>query len=156
MQPPPIAPPQWSADGQWWWDGSQWLPRHKLVAPGYAMPPAFQMPPAIVVTPSPGLRIVLMVMLSLATLIAGFFSLFGVLGVAGGANTGADITLAAVFVVLFVVTTLALVGVAIRASWSRWAAIAAGVAVSLTCLGLVLGIPILITAARAPDLKRAA
>jgi len=155
MQPPPSAPPQWSADGQWWWDGSQWMPRNQMVAPGYAMPPpTFQMPPPIVLTPSPGLRIVLLVMLSLNALIAGFFSLFGVLGVAGGANTGADIVLAALFVVLFAVTMLALVGVAMRASWSRWAAIAAGIAVSLTCLGLVLGIPILVTAARAPDLKR--
>jgi hypothetical protein len=24
--PPPVAPPQMSADGQWWWNGYQWVP----------------------------------------------------------------------------------------------------------------------------------
>jgi hypothetical protein len=46
--------------------------------------------------------------------------------------------------------TLPSVGVARRAAWARVTAIIAGVAVSVTCLGLVLGIPIIIAAARAP------
>ena len=165
MQPPPAAPPQWSADGQWWWDGSGWRARSELVAPpastywkpppGYALPQTFQMPPPIDMRPSPGLRIVLLTTLAIVMLITGLFSLFGVLGVAGGARSNADIELAALFVILFATSTLALVGVAVRSWWSRWVAIVVGVVLTLTCLGSVFGIPILITAARAPDLKRA-
>jgi hypothetical protein len=56
------------------------------------------------------------------------------------------------FLIMFAVSALALLGVANRASWARGAAIAAGIVVSLSCLGLVLGIPIIIAAARAPNL----
>jgi hypothetical protein len=59
-----------------------------------------------------------------------------------------------VIAMLFAVSLIATVGVFMRASWARWAAIAAGIASCLTCLGLVLGIPILVASARAPDLTR--
>jgi hypothetical protein len=121
---------------------------------GYGMPAPPPSYMAIALTPSPGLRIFLLVVLSIAGFLTGLASLFGVLGVAGGANSTGDILFFAAFVVLFAVSLLALVGAAIRARWSRWAAIAAGIALSLTCLGLVLGIPILIAAARAPDLAK--
>jgi hypothetical protein len=118
-------------------------------------PPGFFTPSPIVLTPSPGLRVALIVALALDAVLSGFFALFGVLGVAGGGSTDSGVDwLAAFFILWFAVTLLGLIGVAIRARWSRWAAIAAGIVVCVTCLGLVLGIPILITAARAPDLKR--
>jgi len=104
--------------------------------------------------PSPGLRIFLIVMLAITTAVTGLLALFGVLGVAAGANDTAPITVAVAFVVLLIASVVALVGVSIRASWARVAAILAGVAVSITCFGLVLGIPILVAAARAPDLGR--
>jgi hypothetical protein len=151
MQLPPSTPPQWSADGQWWWDGFQWRPRSESMA---QPAPAFSMPPPIPITPSPGLRIFLLVVLGLDAGISGLFALFGVLGVAAGANSSGGIAFAAVSVVLLGISATALVGVAVRASWSRLAAIAAGVAVSLTCLGLVLGIPIVVAAWRAPNLAR--
>jgi uncharacterized membrane protein len=112
------------------------------------------MPPPVQVVPSPGLRIFLLVVLSLTVVITGLFSLFGVLGVIGGANSLSDILFFGLFVAVFGVELLALVGVAIRAPWSRWAAIVAGIAISLSCLGAILGIPILVAAARAPDLSR--
>jgi len=160
MQQPPNAPPQWSADGQWWWDGAQWQPRSAFMPPpspyGLAPPPIgyWNAPPPVSMAPSPGLRIFLIVVLGITTAVTGLFALFGVLGVAGGANDTAAITVAAAFVVLLLASVIALVGVSIRASWARLAAILAGVAVSITCLGLVLGIPILVAAARAPDLSR--
>jgi len=49
-----------------------------------------------------------------------------------------------------VLAVVALVGVGRRSSWARWVALAAGVAASMTCLGLVIGIPIIVAAARAP------
>jgi hypothetical protein len=55
-----------------------------------------------------------------------------------------------VFIVLFALSLAATIGVAARSRWARIVAIAAGIAISLTCLGLVLGIPILVAAARAP------
>jgi len=46
----------------------------------------------------------------------------------------------------------ALIGVVIRAAWSRWLAIASGILISWTVVGLLVGVPIVVTAARAPDL----
>ncbi|SRR6266852_194627 len=161
MQQPPGAPPQWSADGQWWWDGTQWQPRSAVMPatpaqPGYVPPPPgyWMPPPPSPLAPSPGLRIFLIVVLAIAVLISSVFVLAGVSAFAGGANTSSDYTFAAVVAVLFAISVIALVGVSIRASWSRVAAILAGVVLSLTCLGSVLGIPIIVAAARAPNLTR--
>lgn len=120
-----------------------------------AYPPATWQPPArIVLTPSPGLRIVLLVALIIESLLFGLLALAGVSSVAGGETSAGNVALVAVVVVIFVLAAAATIGVAIRAPWSRVVAILAGVGVSLTCLGLVIGIPILVTAARAPDLRR--
>jgi hypothetical protein len=153
--PPPSIPPKWSPDGQWWWDGSRWWPRVEVApAPGYFMVPPVPTYTQIALTPSPGLRIFLIVVLVIATYLTGGFALFGLLGVAGGAHQSSDLLFFGAIVVLFAITAAALVGVAMQARWSRWAAIAAGIALSLTCLGLILGLPILIAASRAPDLRR--
>jgi len=124
--------------------------------PGYLpQPPGYWIPPQPApLAPSPGLRIFLLVVLGVSTPVTGFFALLGVFGVASGPTSPGDVALAAAFVLLLAATVIALVGVSVRASWSRVAAIVAGVALSLTCLGLVLGIPILVAAARAPDLGR--
>ena len=156
MQPPTSSPPQWSADGQWWWNGSEWRPRSEItpaLAPGYWMPPPVPSSLQIALTPSPGLRIFLLLVLGIAGFLTGGLSLFGVLGVAGGANSSGDIVFFGATAFLFAIVLLALVGVAIRARWARLAAIIAGIAISLTCIGLILGIPILVAAARAPDLS---
>jgi hypothetical protein len=160
MQQPPSAPPQWSADGLWWWDGTRWRSRSESMTPpappGYLPPSAgYWVPPQPApLAPSPGLRIFLLVVLGVTTAVTGFFALLGVFGVTSGPTSGGDVALAAAFVLLLAVSVIALVGVSVRASWSRVAAIVAGVAVSFTCLGLVLGIPILVAAVRAPDLSR--
>jgi hypothetical protein len=181
MQPPPSSPPQWSPDGQWWWDGTRWRPRNEPVpapAPAYPMPPPmpsqpygypggysmpgpapiFAMPPPVLIQPSPGLRIVLIVSLSLAVLVTGFLLFVAIFGTVTDSSSGISITGDIVFLVLmvalFVVTVAALVGSVIRARWSRWVAIIAGIALTLTCAGALFGIPILVTAARAPDLTR--
>ncbi len=155
--PPPSAPPQWSADGQWWWDGARWLPRSEMLG-DYRRPPAIWPPspagwtPAPPAARSPGLRIVLIVALAIDALLTGLISLAGTVAVAGGSRTATDFVLLTAFALMFALAVAAIVGVAVRAGWSRWVAIAAGIAISLTCIGLVLAIPILITAARAPDL----
>ena len=112
------------------------------------------MPPPIVLKPSPGLRIVLLVALAMSGLATGLVSAAGLAAVAGGEHTTEDFVLLAVVLVLFAMSAAAFVGVAMRAPWSRWVAIAAGIMVSLTCCGSVFGIPILVTAARAPDLTK--
>jgi hypothetical protein len=98
-------------------------------------------------------------MLILADIVTGFFALFGLaaladyLGVIGSDQTPGDpgaFVLIGVFVALFGLMVAATVGVARRTRWARVMAIVAGAAISLTCLGLVLGIPILIAASRAP------
>jgi hypothetical protein len=92
----------------------------------------------------------LLVVLIVDALISGVFTLAGVIAVTTGSTDTASIVLLLVFVVLFALSVAATIGVAMRSRWARIVAIAAGIAVSLTCLGLVLGIPILIAAARAP------
>jgi hypothetical protein len=164
MQQPPSSPPQWSPDGLWWWDGSQWRPRGEAIAPaaptyglppGYSVPsPGYPMPPPVPTHPTPGLRIVLIVALSIAALMTGFLSFGGAVGVSSGASTPGDIGFLVVVLIMFAVTLLALVGSLIRARWARWAAIVAGIAITLTCIGALVGIPILVTAARAPDLTK--
>jgi hypothetical protein len=90
----------------------------------------------------------------LGALITGPFSLVCLFGVAGGANSSGDLVFFELVVALFALSALALVGVATRARWSRVAAVVAGIAVSLTCIGLLLGIPILVAAWRAPNLAK--
>jgi len=67
-------------------------------------------------------------------------------------RTAIDFILAFAFAALFGLAVAALVGVAIRAVWSRWLALASGILISFTVVGLLVGLPILVTAARAPDL----
>ena len=114
--------------------------------------------------PSPGLRPFLLVVLVIADVVTGFFALFGLLALAqylgllgftqesAGAGPG-EYALIALFVLLFALTLSATIGVVRRSAWARVLALVAGVVLSFTCLGLVLGIPILVSAARAP-LKR--
>jgi hypothetical protein len=140
-----------SADRMWRWDGLQWVPASRSPVP--SPPPLDRWQPAVVPSsaPSAGLRQFLLVMLVVTSVITGLLALFGVLGVttSPGPVDPSDI-LVVIFVVLFALPVAATVGVARRAAWSRVIAIIAGIAVSLTCLGLVLGIPIIIAAARAP------
>ena len=114
----------------------------------------WQAPAPLVLTPSPGLRIVLLIALVFESLLFGLVSLGGVSSVVQGETNAGNVALVAVVVVASVVAVAATIGVAVRAPWSRVVALIAGVAISLTCVGLVIGIPILITAARAPDLRR--
>ena len=98
-------------------------------------------------------------MLVLDSVVTFLFAVFGLLALADAAGLiGSDHTpleagtgiLIAVFELLFLITLAATIGVALRTAWARVMAIVAGVAISLTCLGMVLGIPILIAASRAP------
>lgn len=122
----------------------------------YGPPPPIYWPPAqsSPLAPSPGLRIFLMVVLALDVVASGIFVLAGVIVIAGGDTSTSSVVFFAIVAVPFGLAALALAGVALRAPWSRWVALAAGTAATLTCLGSVLGIPILISAARAPDLSR--
>lgn len=121
---------------------------------GMPQPPDLIPPPPVSpLAPLPGLPIFLIVLLAIAAVITGLLTVFGTVGVAGGTINSGDVTLAAAFAVLFAASVVALVGVVTRAPWSRWAAILAGVAFTMTCLGSVLGIPIIVAAARASDLS---
>ncbi len=140
----------------WWWDGRQWIPATQAPVP----PPQFGMPPPLVLVPSPGLRSFLLVMLLIASLIWGLLTVFGILGESQNFNGAqwndfhSGLVFFGIIAVLFLISLIATIGVFARTSWARWAAIAAGIASCLTCLGLVIGIPILVAAARAPGLAR--
>lgn len=151
-QPPALPSGHWSPDRLWWWDGMQWVPAHQApMPPPPPAPPAYYYAAATTpLVPSPGLRPFLIVVLAIDAVLTGLFSLAGTIAVIQGPNDSGSMLLWLVFVVLFALTVVALVGVVVRARWARWVAIAAGVAISLTCLGLVVGIPIVIAAARAP------
>lgn len=142
----------------WWWDGAKWVPASQAPVPPpppappgyYYMPP----PPGAGWAPSPGLRTFLLVFLGLDAGLTGLMTLFGTLAVIQGAsqgeNTASGVIFWLIFAALFGLAILAIVGVARRSPWARWVALAAGIVISLTCLGLVIGIPIIVAAARAP------
>ena len=149
------AAPHWSPDGFWWWDGARWVPAAQAPMPP---PPAaalyYQPAPPYELKPSPGLRPFLIVFLAIDVVVFGLLSLFGTLGEAQGMSEGqADlggVVFWLVFVILFALAVGGLVGVVRRTAWARWVALAAGIGASLTCLGSVIGIPIIVAAARAP------
>jgi hypothetical protein len=162
VQQPPVNPAGfWSPDRQWWWDGRQWIAASQ--APGLPPPPGPMMPPPGMYqapnvyqpgpgffAPAPGLRTFLLVMLVITSVIWGLLTIFGILGIAGGATETGSLVFFGVIALLFAISLVATIAVITRATWARWAAIAAGVASCLTCLGLVVGIPIVVAAARAP------
>jgi hypothetical protein len=175
------APGQWSPDRLWWWDGQKWVPAPQAPPPPpptYAPqlppphaywpqqpqpaslplppPPAYwqQSAPTDFLAPAPGLRIFLLVFLVLTAVVSGLFMSAGALAISSGSTDSGSLIFLSIFVVLFGLSLAATIGVARRSPWSRVVAILAGVAVSLTCLGMVLGIPILVAAIRAPGLSR--
>jgi hypothetical protein len=159
LDPQDRLAPRWSPDGFWWWDGARWVPAAQAPMPP---PPSFApygQPPPFELKPSPGLRPFLIVVLAIDTVLTALLALFGTIGEVQNLGQGSDdaggIVLWIVFVVLFVLAAAGLAGVILRTAWARWVAIAAGVAACLTCLGLVLGIPIVVAAARAPIRKPA-
>ena len=130
--------------------------------PAVAQPLAYPPPPYVpgysgagtpsFLKPSPGLRIVLLVALGLDVGLTGSLLLIFLFGALQPERTAFDFILAFAFAALFGLAVAALVGVAIRAVWSRWLAIASGILISWTVVGLLVGVPIVVTAARAPDL----
>jgi hypothetical protein len=160
--------PHWSPDRLWWWDGARWIPASQVpvtpIPPPPPPPPAYTyLAPAYAYTaptplaPSPGLRTFLIIALAVDVAATGFMSLFGLLGISsGGVSDAGELLFWLIFVVLLALAVTALVGVIVRAAWARWVALAAGIAVSLTCLGLIVGIPIIVAAARAPLPRRQA
>jgi hypothetical protein len=99
-------------------------------------------------------------MLVIASVIWGLLTVFGILGESQNFSSAqkndfySGLVFFGIIAVLFLVSLTATIGVFARTSWARWAAIAAGIASSLTCLGLIIGIPILVAAARAPGLAK--
>jgi hypothetical protein len=156
MQQPPSVPGTWSPDRQWWWDGRQWIPASQAPVP----PPGFEMPAPLVIAPSPGLRVFLLVMLVIASVIWGLLTVFGILGESQNFSRAqwnefnGGLVFFGVIALLFLISLVATIGVFVRAPWARWAAIAAGIANCLTCLGMIIGIPVLVAAARAPALAK--
>lgn len=118
-----------------------------MVPPSYyAVPP----PATFGWKPSPGLRLFLIVFLVLQALVFGLLTIAGIAAITSGSSDSGSIVFWVVVAALFVLPVAALVGVVMRASWARWVALASGIAVSLTCLGSVFGIPIIVAASRAP------
>lgn len=154
--------PHMSPDGFWWWDGERWVPAAQApMPPPPTMPPGYyQMPPPLELWPSPGLRPFLIVVLFIDAIFFGLLTLAGIAGenadFAEGRGDVNGVVFLAVILVIFVLAVVALVGVFMRTTWARWVALAAGIVVSLTCLGAVVGIPIIVAAARAPLRKKPA
>src|SRR2546428_7623683 len=99
-----------------------------------------QQPPSPVARAS-GLRIFLLVVLAIAALIFGVLVLAGLLAVANGSNSSSVYIFTASVAVLFAASVVALVGVSIRAFWSRVAAILAGGSDFVDWLRVVAGDP---------------
>ncbi len=98
--------------------------------------------------PSPGMRIVLIVFLALEVLLAGLVATVFTFAAAGGGQNLLGYGLGFFVWLTFIVSLIALVGVSIRALWSHWMAIAAGMLMSWWIVGAFIGIPVLVCAAR--------
>ena len=123
----------------------------------YGPPPMYGLPGTYLAPPT-GMRTFLLIMLALSTVFTGLLALFGLIGETSPTNEAGTtgVVLFTAFLIMFAVSAIALIGVANRASWSQVAAFVAGIVVSLSCIGLLLGIPILIAAARTPNPSRPA
>jgi hypothetical protein len=144
----------------WWWDGLRWVLANP--APAAAPPPPPAPPPAYGYLPPPypyrpqgagplarsGLPVFLIVMLSVAAALNGLMGLVGTIAVTGGDTGAVSVSFWLLFIALFVLSSGALVGVVRRSTWGRWVALAAGIAVCFTILGSIIGIPIIVAAAR--------
>jgi FtsH-binding integral membrane protein len=95
---------------------------------------------------------VLLIALVLDVGLTGLLTLIFLTAALQTERTASAFILTFAFAALFGLAVAALIGVAVRATWSRWLAIASGILISWTVVGLLLGVPILVTAARAPDL----
>jgi hypothetical protein len=85
---------------------------------------------------------------------SGLLTLVGTIAIFGGSTESGSLVLFAVVAILFGLSLAGTIGVARRSAWARVVAIIAGFAVSLTCIGLLFGIPILVSAFTAPNLTR--
>jgi hypothetical protein len=90
----------------------------------------------------------LIVMLSVAAALNGLMGLVGTIAVTGGDTGAVSVSFWLLFIALFVLSSGALVGVVRQSTWGRWVALAAGIAVCFTILGSIIGIPIIVAAAR--------
>jgi hypothetical protein len=153
--PPGPAGPQLSPDGNYWWDGQRWVP---LVPSALVYPPPapYRLPP-----PSPGLRTFLLLVLGIAAVVTsalgalGTFALADYAGMAGPYDGAPiemlDYVLIGYFWLAAGATLAATAGVAVRGGTvARVVTIVAGVILSVSCVGSVLGIPMLVAAIRAP------
>ena len=164
MQAPPgPSGPQLSPDGNYWWDGVRWNPVNPYQ---YAYRYQWEQPPPYQpFAPSPGLRPFLIVILVISDVLTGLVALAGlaallqVLGVIGPNTQPTDsgvYVLIGFFFLLFALVLAATIGVVRRSGlWARVVTIVAGVAMCLTCIGAVLGIPMIVAGTRAPMSKPA-
>jgi hypothetical protein len=141
-----------SPDGRYWWDGTRWVPLLASPAGAAAKP---------VSTAPRGMRGLLIGSLLVSDLFTAPLALVGLLAIADdkgmlgrpppppNPDAAAGWVVVIAFELLFLVTIAASVAVLTRLSWARAASYVAATALALTCLGLLLAIPIFYAASRA-------
>ncbi len=145
----------YSEDQTSWFDGRQWfavihVPNPTNLRLGYSAHHAaspFE-------RPTPGLRTALLACLVIASVIFGGISLVGLIAVSGSSSDPSTLPFFGVCFTLFGLSLASTIAVSLQRRPSKLLAIITGVALCLTCVGAVLGIPILITASRATNLTR--
>jgi hypothetical protein len=163
MQAPPgPSGPQLSPDGNYWWDGARWVAfvRPQAVAQ-WQTPSAYRAAAPLSPPAPPGIRPFLLVFLGLADVITVLMAVAGLLALLDyvgwpGPYDGPPVdpltfALIGYFELVAAITILATVTVATRLGpWARVTAIAAGALICMSCVGVVLGGPIVYGAIRAP------
>ena len=96
------------------------------------------------------LRRYLLAMLIITDVLAGIFTVFGLVGVTGGATDTGSVALFVFFTTIFVLSMGATVGVVVQSRWYRAVSIIVGLLMFFTVVGAVIGIPMMIVAARLP------
>lgn len=96
------------------------------------------------------LRRWMLALLIIVDVLFGIFALTGLVGVTGGENDTFSVILFVYFAVVLALAIIGTIAVVVRARWVREVSIIVALGVSVTVVGLVLGVPIWIVASKLP------
>jgi len=145
----------YSEDRTSWFDGRHWFAVvHVPVSANLPLDSSAGRAASLFERPTPGLRTALLACLAITSVIFGGISLIGLIAVTSTSFDPSTLPFFGVCFTLFGLSLASTIAVSLQRRPSKLLAIITGIALCLTCVGAVLGIPILITASRATNLSR--
>jgi hypothetical protein len=145
----------YSEDLTSWFDGRQWFAVvHVPNSTNLPLGSLADRAASLLERPTPGLRTALSACLVITSVIFGGISLVGLIAVSSGSFDPSTLPFLGICFILFGLSLASTIAVSLQRRPAKLLTIITGIALCLTCVGAVLGIPILITASRATNLSR--